>query len=307
MLVNTIVSNRALAKQIEIKFNTVMTLLNFLILTFSPLMGMMFSCLYLLTFSNYISKNVRLINVSILILNMSLIIASRLYFETESDDFIRYYKTYQTLLSGDYSAIFAYSNGLEWVLPLFYALLAIVFNNDSPIFLLFSETLLILIIFYCWIESYFKDKTTNKELNQLIATAFLFFSLGMATQVTRQFLAMVILLHSFSNQGGKRYFFLMLATFTHLVALPLFILIRFVQRNPKLYGILVLFASIAMVQLMPLILMHVDFDLPLLSKLGYYLHALNNDVEYSFVRFFFMIVISIGIYILYQYVCFISY
>lgn len=276
-------------------FNIIMTTLNVFILTFSPLISYAFSLLYLLLFSKYVTKHFRVINSVILIISMAIISASRLYFHTLSDDFIRYYETYTELLNGNYEFIFIYGNGLEWGLPLFYAGLAIIFQSKSPEFILFSETLLILIIFYGFLEHYFKNELSNSEMNQLIVTAFLFFSLPLATQVTRQFLAMNILLWAFSSKGKSNWYIVALATCFHVTALPIFILIRLIQRNAIFYGSITVVLSIFSIQFFPFILAFVGINNALTSKLAYYLYNTTNESPLPIVQLFFILTTTVGI------------
>ena len=287
------------SKNLENIVNISISILNLFFLIFSPLLGYFLSIAYLLLFSNYISKNFRIINVIFLLIDISIISASRLYFSVESDDFIRYYQTYTQLLNGDFSCITTprYSNGLEWVLPIFYAILAKLTSIKSPEFVLFSETLLFVVIFYIWIENYFKNVLSNYEINKLVATAFLFLSISSITLYTRQYIAMVILLFSFYGSLKKRLFFLFMAISTHLTALPIFIFIKLIQKF-KLKALipfsLILFLF---VNYFNVILNFFDLSLPLIGKLVYYTHEINVDNSLPINQLFFIVIINIGLYI----------
>ncbi len=287
-----------ISKHLENIFNILVSAINLLLLIFSPLLGYFFSISYLLLFSRYIPKKFRVLNVGFLLIDVSIIAASRLYFAVDSDDFIRYYETYSQLLNGDFTPIFTprYSNGLEWVLPLFYSLLAKLTSIKSPEFVLFSETLLIVSIFYIWIESYFKNILSNYEINKIVATVFLFLSISSITLYTRQYLAMVILLFAFYGNFKQRLFFLFLAASTHLTALPIYIMIKSVQKWPTVVIVFTSILSLLFINFFQEILTIVNFNLPLIGKLVSYTHKINVDTSLPITQIFFILIINLALY-----------
>ncbi len=263
--------------------NCVVTILNILLAIHSPLFAYAFILLYFLFLSKYIPNFFRVSNAFILIFSMALIAASRAYFETESDDFIRYYDIYYGLLHGNYALLFTFGNGFEIGLPCFYLILGAFTQVENPVFVLFCETFFILIFYYIWIEKKVIPYLDHSQITILLVSALFFFSITLATQLPRQMLSMVFLLYALSSTLKKnRLLFLILATLTHLSALPIYLMIKFVRYKPKTAFVCILGGSIIFLYYSSIIINTINLYSPdIINRLNYYLVQLDTTKQSS--------------------------
>lgn len=279
-------------------FNSFNTIIFIILVIHAPLLSYGLILLYFILFSKYIPNFFRKVQSIILILSMSLISASRAFFQTWSDDFNRYYDVYIGLLNGDYSLLFEFGGGLEFVLSFFYLTLGYISNIENPVFVLFSETFLILILFYIWIEKYFINFDKNKKTILIVSSLFFLNLLG-TTQLTRQFLSMVILLYAITSINTKKEIvFFLLATFTHLSAIPIYFIIKMIQWKGKFTIFVISIIVLTFVYFLPMILNYGDVLIPGLHKLNYYVDKLNEESTISYREISSFFVVSFSLFLL---------
>jgi len=157
-----------------------------------------------------------------------MMVASRGYFISASDDFINYYQTFQDLSRGDLSSLLKYRGGFEIGLPVVYLIIAWTGLSD-PSFVLFAQTLVLLWLFSVWLE---RQKALRSAHGVLIAgCALFFFSIGLANQLTRQMYSSVVLLYAFSARTkSSRGVFLLLSAMFHVTALGVYALFVLASR-----------------------------------------------------------------------------
>lgn len=213
------------------------------------------------------------------IVNASIMVSSRSYFLSKSDDFSHYYESYVDILNG--AGIFEkqYAGGLEFFLNIYFKIIGFFFGNVSIPHLLFLVSFLCSILFYIGVEKLLIKKFDTSLHPLIVASAFLFFPFLLTTQLMRQMIAsgflLIALSYSFNCFKGK--FFLLLATISHSTSLVLYFLYKvlfFGEKKSKwiISGVL-LFISLLSFGFFNFI---VGLSLPLVgdifSKANYYLN-----------------------------------
>jgi len=152
-----------------------------------------------LIFFNTVNRiHIRIILSFFLIITLSITASSRKY-GFVSDDLNSYYYAYIDIMNYGLSFDMEYFRSTEVLLPTFYYILS--FSAiKSPVFLMFAESLFLYFLFYFWLELLIK-KYNLQNPNFLIVISFLLISIYYPTQLTRQFLSVLILMYIFVIDG----------------------------------------------------------------------------------------------------------
>ncbi|PAF48094.1 hypothetical protein BKH46_01930 [Helicobacter sp. 12S02634-8] len=220
----------------------------------------------------------------------SLIWASRVYFDSDSDDFLRYYDTYECLIKGHFDALFTYGGGFEIGLPLFYVLLDCVWGALRPSEILFFTILFPSVLVFVWVVRYMGDwRAQDRAL--CLFFVFLFFNFYAPSQWSRQSFACAFILFALKEEKFFwKYLFVVCASLFHLTSIPIFFILESLKKYPKITLAFVVLGSLSFVFAFEFILMayKVGFipHLGILNKLNYYTlyqeRGIFMDLDFSF-------------------------
>ncbi|MDO7253002.1 EpsG family protein [Helicobacter cappadocius] len=276
------------------------------ILPFSPLLSYfsaMFMLLLFTRFNDYIILYILGFNIAV---SGSLIWASRVYFDSDADDFLRYFDTYKEIFSGHYGAFFSYGGGFEIGFPSFYLLLNTIFGRLYPSEILFFTILVPSLLMVVWVIKYgiFSLNVSHRAL--CLFFVFLFFNFYAPSEWSRQSFACVFILFAFSQQKYHwKFFFLLIACLFHLTSLPIFFILEFLKHRPKLTLSLVVLGSLSFVFSFEFILMAYKIGIiphiGILEKLNFYSIYqergifMNLNLSFMFVLFCMGLLFSVRI------------
>lgn len=261
-------------------------------LPFSPLVCFVGAFLCLFAFHNGLDSVSRVILGISLVLGGSVVYASRVYFNWEGDDFIRYYQTYKLLLEGNIKGIQAY--GIECGLSLWHIALIALFGELSPAGLLFWTILPPSILFLIWLEKYAMQGLDDSQKAICIFLSFLFFDFYIASEYTRQFYSSIFILYALSVVSMRaKIAFSLLACVFHLSALlllpPLFLLKKYPKFTLSLSLIALIVLSIGFGGLLLFYQAGIlPKNLPLFDKLGFYIVIKPHSTIPNIIELFFI-------------------
>jgi hypothetical protein len=125
----------------------------------------------------------------------------------------------------------AFGSGFEVALPLLLFTWATILPPLSLNGLMFCLALTSSLMFMVWIElTFYAGK--NLKLPALLGISILMLNVYYSTQLTRQFLSLIMLLYAFSATGfWRRIFYIAVASTFHLTALPFFAIYLLARRG----------------------------------------------------------------------------
>lgn len=227
-----------------------------------------------------------------LCLSAALIYGSRVHSVVLSDDFIRYYASYVSLLEQD--SVIAWLKqafgtfGFELGLPVYYGILTFLFGELHSAHLLFYTILLPCILLLIWLEKYGMQGCSQSQKSLCVLLVFLFFNFVWTTWLTRQTISSIWILYSISAYTTRsRRGFGILACLFHLTALPILVILFASKKYPKT----TIFAWVIVLMIFTLLLEVlyglskdglIPLDMPLLSKFGYYVFTGGENVAPHF-------------------------
>ncbi|PAF54253.1 hypothetical protein BKH42_01760 [Helicobacter sp. 13S00482-2] len=253
----------------------IIAFLPFFILPFSPLLSYFFGMFLLLIFTRFNDYVILSLLSLDIVISGSLIWASRVYFDNNGDDFLRYYDTYKDIFVGHYSALFSYGGGFEVGFPLFYLLLDIIFGHLNINEILFFSILVPSLLMAIWALKYGISSLGISQRALCLFFIFLFFSFYAPSEWSRQSFACIFILFAFSQQKYIwKFIFLLTACLFHLTSLPVFFILEFLKYRPKLTLSLVAIGSLSFVFSFEFILMAYKSGIiphiSILDKLNFY-------------------------------------
>lgn len=220
-----------------------------LIISFiSPLLAWIIAMLILAVGSSVLNKTNRRILGLVVIFAGALTIASRQVFESPSDDFARYYAIYQSLSEGDMAAFFNFGDGFEIILPLLFRALSFFFSKAEPSLVIFFVSFFCGLLFLFWLEKYGMKEVEPAKRSLCLATALIFFSFFMTSQLMRQMIAMLLVLYALYEKNIlTSALFVVMGTAFHLTALPIYIVCKMSFRYPVITFFIVSITSLIFV------------------------------------------------------------
>jgi hypothetical protein len=149
-----------------------------------------------------------------------------------SNDIDVYYDVYQELAAGRLEYLGAFGGGFEVALPLLCGLYALLLPPLSINGLMFCLALTSSLLMLAWVEKAFYVERGWRD-PALMGVCMLMLNLYFSTQLTRQFMSLIVLLFAFSAHGrSRRWFFVALAATYHLTALPFYAIYVLARRGP---------------------------------------------------------------------------
>jgi len=178
-----------------------------------------------------------------MVVAVSMMTGARPILAADSNDIDSYYYVYQMLADGDLNylthfggGIDADSVGLEVGLPLFFYFLVLIFPPISVNGLMFFLALASSFLLFLWVEKIFYSGDQPRH-PALLGASILMLNLYFSTQLSRQFISLIILLYAFTSHGWlKQWLFVGLAAAFHLTAIPFYVLYRLLRWGPVGWG-----------------------------------------------------------------------
>jgi hypothetical protein len=191
-----------------------------------------------------------------------------------SNDIEAYHEIYRSLAEGDFSELTHFGGGVEVALPLLMYLWALILPPLSVNGLMFCLALTSSMLMLVWVEKTFYSGA-GPQRPALLGICIVLMNLYFATQLSRQFISLIVLLYAFSASGrGRQAFYLALASAFHLTAIAFFAMYLLARRGWRGWLVIVVVALLAKLYFAQLL---VAFDvLPeaAAEKLVYYV---DND------------------------------
>ncbi|MBO1500796.1 EpsG family protein [Serratia proteamaculans] len=249
---------------------------------FSPLLAFYFSLSLLVIFPTFFANRYLRVYLSIFaIICGCIIFSSRGYFLSTSDDFAHYYSAYQELLKG--GSIAQYSQGIEFLISLYFKITIILFGELKPTALFFLVSFFSCFTFYVWLEKYGLDQLEGTKKSLCVASCIGFFMFALSTQLMRQMIATPFLLFalSYGLKNKKGIISMILAIGGHLSSLPIYVVLKiFLSENRKKKFItLGLFLFFGLLFSLLLSQLSILFNIPVVGELAAKLQYYNNIAD----------------------------
>jgi hypothetical protein len=214
----------------------------------SPLVAYIGLLFVFVVFSSRFSAFVGRVGIFFFSINFALIASSRAFFETRSDDLIRYYQNYELLLAGDPSGLLEFGQGFEIVLPLIHSALAGLIGRVEPSGLLFVLVFVQVMLFGAWLQNRGERYHEPEKLGVLVAYGLFFFSILFSTQLIRQTLGLVIVIHAFDRPFKSSWMIVLAATLTHVTSLGIYSLYWITRKKSVWWSLSLVFLISLLVQ-----------------------------------------------------------
>ena len=212
------------------------------------------------------------------VLSFSMMMGARPLDPGASNDIDVYYELYEDLRGGDLEALFRFGSGFEVALPLIFYAWGLLLPHLSVNGLMFGVALTSSVLLVLWVEkAFYAERGWNDAA--LMGVCILMFNLYFATQLTRQFMSLVVLLYAFAAPTWrKQAVFVLLAATFHLTALPFFALYLLARRGRAGWIAIVLLAFAVRVLFWDLVAAFDILPVAVTDKLMYYL---DNSQEFT--------------------------
>jgi EpsG family len=263
-----------------------------LLLAVSPLASFALCGFLLMTLHARTPREVRWVLEISLALALSMMTGSRpLDPDNLSDDIHGYYEIYRELAGGDLTTLTQFGGGFEVALPLLFWLWGLALpplTVNGLMFCLSATSSLLLVL---WIErSFYRRGVALRPA--LAGLCLVMLNLYFATQLSRQFLALIVLLFAFTaTTRGGRGLYLALAASLHLSALPFYLVWLLARRG--VWGWLAILAMAVLLRLYFLDLLAAFDVIPaaLADKLLYYVDNEDSatDADIGSLRMIFLL------------------
>jgi hypothetical protein len=193
------------------------------LLAISPLAAFALSGFLLINLSIRTSRQMRWTLGLILAIALSLMAGARLVDPSDtSSDILVYHELYLAFAAGDTSELLRFGSGFEVGLPLLMLVWATVLPPLSINGLMFCLALSSSLLLLAWVESAFY-RNGAAQRPALLGLALIMLNIYFATQLSRQFLSLIVLLFAFTaTTRTRRLCFVALAASLHLTALPFY-------------------------------------------------------------------------------------
>jgi EpsG family len=263
-----------------------------LLLVVSPLASFALCGFLLMTLHARTPREVRWVLEISLALALSLMTGSRpLDPDNLSDDIHGYYEIYRELAGGDLTTLTQFGGGFEVALPLLFWLWGLALpplTVNGLMFCLSATSSLLLVL---WIERAFYRRGVALR-PALAGLCLVMLNLYFATQLSRQFLALIVLLFAITaaTRGGRA-LYLALAASLHLSALPFYLVWLLARRG--VWGWLAILGMAVLLRLYFLDLLAAFDVIPaaLADKLVYYVDNEDSatDADIGSLRMIFLL------------------
>ncbi|MGQ6049683.1 EpsG family protein [Serratia sp. IR-2025] len=289
--------NKIELRSYELLFGTLL-ISSILVGMFSPVLAFYLSLSLLVVFPTFFSNRYLRVYLSVFaIVCGCLIFASRSYFQSMSDDFAHYYSAYQELLKG--GSIAQYSQGIEFLISLYFKITIILFGELKPAALFFLVSFFSCFTFYVWLEKFGLEQLEETKRSLCIASCIGFFMFALSTQLMRQMIATPFLLFSLSYglRNIKGIIFMIFAIGGHLSSLPIYVVLKiFLSDNKRRQFItLGLFLFFGLLFSLLLSQLTIFFNIPVIGELAAKLQYYNNianrntaEVGNTFLKYMFV-------------------
>lgn len=252
----------------------------FVLLAVSPLAAFGLSGFLLINLSTHTPRQMRWILGLVLAISMSLMVGARpVDLGDPSSDILVYHELYLAIAAGDTRELLRFGSGFEVALPLLMLAWASVLPPLSINGLMFCLALSGSLLFMVWIETaFYKDRAAQPPA--LLGLALILLNVYFATQLSRQFLSLIVLLFAFTaTTRTRRLCFVALAASLHLTALPLYGLWLLARRGwPGWLGIVAL-AWLLRIYFVPLLAAFDVVPEVVADKLLYYVDNEEGSTE----------------------------
>jgi len=207
-----------------------------------PIASLALSAFLLINLSSGTPRGVRLTLAITAALAFAMMMGARPLDPDASNDIDVYYGVYQGLAAGQIEFLATFGGGLEIALPLLCGIWALVLPALTINGLMFCFALTGALLLVLWVEKAFYVERRWRD-PALMGVCVLLLNLYFSTQLTRQFLALIVLLFAFSAQSRpKQWIFLIIASSFHLTAIPFYAAWLLARRGPRGWVAIVLAA-----------------------------------------------------------------
>lgn len=258
-----------------------------LLLAVSPLASFAMCGFLMINLQARTPREVRWVLELALALSLSMMIAAReVDLTSSSEDILVYYDIYVGLAAGDLTGLTQFGGGFEVTLPLLFLLWGWVLPPLSVNGLMFMLALCASLLMVLWVEHTFY-RSAGGMRPALAGICLVLLNIYFATQLSRQFFSLVILLFAFSaSTRHGRYLALLAAMSLHLTALPFFLLWLLARRGWLGWIAILLIALVLRLYFVPLLTALDIVPAALSDKLTYYLdnEEANTDSDIGSLR-----------------------
>jgi hypothetical protein len=196
-----------------------------------PIVALGLSTFLLINLPVGTSRGVRLMLGTTAALAFSMMMGARPLDPVGSNDVDVYYEVYQELSAGRFEALGTFGGGLEVALPLLCTLWAYLLPPLSVNGLMFCCASTSALLLLLWIEmAFYRDRRWRDPA--LMGVCILLLNLYFSTQLTRQFMALIVLLYAFSARSRVRIWLCVAVAGTfHLTAIPFYAIYWLARRG----------------------------------------------------------------------------
>jgi hypothetical protein len=178
-------------------------------------------------------RHVRLMLGAFTALGIAMMAGARPLDPSAPNDIDTYYDTYEALASGDMAQLLSFGGGFEVSFPLLALLWSWILPPLTPNGLMFCLAFSAAALMTIWVESAFYAKRLDAPPPALMGLVLLMLNAYFATQLSRQFLALILLLFAISADGRvKQGLYVALAASFHITAIPFFGIYLLARRGP---------------------------------------------------------------------------
>ena len=243
-----------------------------------PIASFAMSTLLLINLPAGTSRSARRVLAMLAALSFSMMMGARPLDPDASNDIEVYYGIYEELAAGHLEALAAFGSGLEVALPLLFYLWSLVLPPLSVSGITFCVAFTSAFLLLIWVERTFYSGGGSRAPT-LMGACLLLVNLYFATQLARQFMALIVLLYAFSAATEKRrWLYVALAATFHLTAVPFYLLYRLAQRGPVGWIVIVVLAMLVRLFFWQMVAAFDIVPAAVADKLIYYL---DNTQEFT--------------------------
>lgn len=228
--------------QFELELVMFLSLGTIALLLVYPVAAFALATLLLINLTSRTPRYARLMLAAVAAIALAMMTGARPLDPNSSNDIDGYFDIYKELMAGDLSYLINFGGGLEVALPLLLWLWGLVLPPLTINGLMFCLALTSSLLVMVWVEKTFYGVQCLRR-PALIGVCLLMLNLYFSTQLSRQFLSLIVLLFAFSAQGRVRQLiFVVLASAFHLTAVPFFGMYLLVKRGPRGWLLLIALA-----------------------------------------------------------------
>ena len=221
------------ARAINVELAVILSVLTGAALFISPLVAFGASVFLLINLERDMPEVARRLLAVVAAIALAMMAGARPLDPAASNDIDGYYDIYRELAAGDLSYLTNFGGGLEVALPLLLWLWGQLLPPLTINGLMFCLALTSSLLMMIWVEKTFYVEQGFRR-PALIGVCLLMLNLYFSTQLSRQFLSLIVLLFAFSAHSRmKQLLFVVLASAFHLTAIPFFAAYFLAKRGPR--------------------------------------------------------------------------